>query len=403
MPSSPSAPRGLPAASRRRGLVGLAIGTLLGLTACASQSPAPRTVRVTPPIAAAQQPPPVARAALLLPLSGQTAPLGQAMLNAATMALFEEAPNGVEFLPRDTAGSAAGAAAAARQAIADGARALIGPLTSAEAAAVVPVARAAGVPMLAFTNDTQRAAENAWVLGITPQQQVRRIVGATAQEGAQRFVLAAPNTDFGRALADGMRSAAIDLRLPPPVIALHPAGADPAMAAGAARAAAPQADALLLGETGDRARRFVAAYAAEARAALAEGAAPGQGPELLGTALWLNDPVLRLDGALAGARFPGPASATRERFEQRYAEAFREAPPRVAATAHDAAALTARALRSGTPLGAITANGAFDGADGPLRLLPGGQTQRGLAIYTLSATGDAVVLDDAPVPAGTGF
>ena len=396
--------RGLPAAARRRGLIGLAAATLLGLAACAPQSPAPGVVGIAPPIgAAAPQAAPMARAALLLPLSGQTAPLGQAMLNAATMALFDEAPSGVEFLPRDTAGTPAGAAAAARQAIADGARAIIGPLTSAEAAAVAPVARAAGVPMLAFTNDAQRAGENTWVLGITPQQQVRRIVSATAQEGAQRFVLAAPNTEFGRALAEGMRSAAADLRLPLPAIALHPATADPAMAAGAARAAAPQADALLLGETGDRARRFVAAYAAEARAALADGAAPGPGPELLGTALWLNDPALRADGALAGARFPGPDASARARFEQRYAEAFRDTPPRVAATAYDAAALTARALRSGTPIGTVTATRAFDGADGPVRLLPGGQTQRGLAIFTLSATGDAVVLEDAPAPAGAGF
>lgn len=345
----------------------------------------------------------MARAGLLLPLSGQNAPLGQAMLNAATMALFDEAPSGVEFLPRDTAGSPAGAAAAARQAIAEGARTIIGPLTSAEAAAVAPVARAAGVPLLAFTNDAQRAGENAWVLGVTPQQQVRRIAEASAREGAQRFVLAAPNTEFGRALAEGLRGAAADLRLPPPAIALHPPGADPAMAAGAARAAAPQADALLLGEGGDRARRFVAAYAAEARAALAEGAVPGQGPALLGTAQWLTDPALRADGALAGARFPGPDASARTRFEQRYAEAFRDTPPRVAATAYDAAALAARALRSGTPLGTVTAVRAFDGADGPVRLLPGGQTQRGLAVYVLSATGDAVLMESAPAPAGVGF
>jgi ABC-type branched-subunit amino acid transport system substrate-binding protein len=380
----------------------LAAATLLGLAACAPQSPAPGFVGTARPIGA-PQPAPLARAALLLPLSGQAAPLGQAMLNAATMALFDEAPTSVEFLPRDTAGTPAGAAAAARQALADGARAIIGPLTSAEAAAVAPVARGAGVPMVAFTNDAQRTGENAWVLGITPQQQVRRIVSATAREGAQRFVLAAPNTEFGRALADGLRSAASDLRLPPPAIALHPASADPAMAAGAARAAAPQADALLLGEGGERARRFVAAYAAEARAALADGVAPSQGPELLGTALWLNDPVLRAEGALAGARFPGPDSTARARFEQRYAEAFRDAPPRVAATAYDTAALTARALRSGAPLGTVTASGAFDGADGPVRLLPGGQTLRGLAIYTLSATGEALLLEAAPAPAGAGF
>lgn len=379
----------------------LAVAAVLGLAACAPQSPGLGPVGVAPPFGGPAAPQGV-RAAMLLPLSGQNAPLGEAMLNAGTMALFDEAPSGVEFLPRDTGGSAAGAAAAARQAIGEGARALVGPLTSAEAAAVAPVARAAGVPMLAFTNDAQRAGEGAWVLGITPQQQVRRVVAAASREGAQRFVLAAPNTEFGRALAEGLRGAAADLGLPAPSIALHPGSADLGMAAGAARAAAPQADALLLGETGERARRFVAAYTAELRAARPD-ALPGEGPVLLGTALWLNDAALRADGTFAGARFPGPDAGSRARFEQRYRDAFGETPPRIAAAAYDAAALAARALRSGTPMESVTAVRSFEGADGPVRLLPGGRTLRGLAIYALSTGGEPALLDSAPDPAAAGF
>jgi len=387
----------------RRGLAALALSAVLGLAACAPQSPAPGFVGIAPPIGAAPAAPQADRAALLLPLSGQNAPLGQAMLNAGTMALFDEAPGGVEFLPRDTGGTPAGAAAAARAAIGEGARILVGPLTSAEAAAVAPVARGAGVPMLAFTNDAQRAGPNAWVLGITPQQQVRRIVAAASREGAQRFVLAAPNTEFGRALAEGLRGAASDLGLPAPAIALHPAAADPAMAAGAARVAAPQADALLLGETGDRARRFALAYAAEMRAMQAATDPAAQGPVLLGTALWLNDPALRTEGALVGARFPGPDANARARFEERYREAFGATPPRVAAAAYDASALAARALRGRTSPDAVTALRSFDGADGPVRLLPDGRTQRGLAIYALSTSGEAALVDSAPEPAGAGF
>jgi ABC-type branched-subunit amino acid transport system substrate-binding protein len=348
-----------------------------------------------------------ARAAMLLPLTGPQAPLGQALLQAGTMALFDEAPNGVEFLPRDTGGTPSGAAAAARAAIAEGARALVGPLTSGEAAAVAPVARAAGVPMLAFTNDVQRAGEGVWVLGMTPEQQVRRVAAAAARDGAQRFVLAAPANEFGRALATALREALRDLGLPQPAIALHPSNADMAMAATAARLASPQADALLLGETGERARRFAAAYAAERGAAPpAEGdplQAPGQGPRMLGTALWLNDSALRGDSTLDGAWFPGPDATARARFEARYRDAFGDTPPRIAASAYDAAALTARALRVGTPVATITAQQSFAGADGPVRLLPGGQTLRGLAIYALAPGGEAVVVDPAAEPAGAGL
>jgi ABC-type branched-subunit amino acid transport system substrate-binding protein len=380
----------------RRIAAGLAAAVLVALSACAPQAPRPGFGGYAQPALPAAPVPASGRAALLLPLTGPQAPLGQAMLNASYMALFDEAPSGVEFAPRDTGGTPAGAQAAARAAIADGARMLIGPLTSGEAAAVVPAARAAGVPVLAFTNDAQRSGEGAWVLGVTPAQQVRRVVAAASQQGASRFALAAPDNEFGRALAAGLRGAAADLGLPPPAIALHPSNADPTMAAGAARATAGTVDALLIGETGERARRFASAWAAGAGEA---GAAPVR---LLGTALWLNDPGLRGESALAGAWFPGPDGAARARFEGRYREAFREPAPRVAAAAYDAAAIAARALRSGTPVGLVTASGSFPGADGPVRLLPGGQTQRGLAVYAVSPGGDPVLVEPAPAPGGPG-
>lgn len=347
---------------------------------------------------------------MLLPLSGPQAPLGQAMLNAGTLALFDEAPSGVEFAPRDTGGTPTGARAAAQAAIAEGARVLVGPLTSAEAAAVVPVARAAGVPVLAFTNDAQRSGEGAWVLGTTPQQQVRRVVAAAARDGAQRFALAAPNTEFGRALAAALRDATTDLGLPRPVVVLHPSNADPAMAAGGAQSAR-EADALLIGETGERARRFAAAWAATAAApplspdAEADpGAAwPPSGPRLLGTTLWLNDPALAGEPSLGAAWFPGPDGRARARFEARFRDTFGETPPRVAAAAYDAAGLAARALRANAPLSSLTATQSFPGAEGPVRLLPGGQTLRGLAIYALSPGGEPVLIEPAADPAGPGF
>jgi hypothetical protein len=48
------------------------------------------------------------RVALLLPLSGQQAPLGQALQQAAELALFAQNDPRVEFVPLDTAGTATG-------------------------------------------------------------------------------------------------------------------------------------------------------------------------------------------------------------------------------------------------------------------------------------------------------
>ncbi|MGH6996137.1 MAG: ABC transporter substrate-binding protein, partial [Stellaceae bacterium] len=104
--------------------------------------PAPPTaVAPTPP--APSGPP---RIALLLPLSGPSAAFGTALLDAAQMALFDQPDSGIALLPRDTGGTADGAAAAARDAIQQGARIIIGPLLAAEVEAAKPSAAAANVP-----------------------------------------------------------------------------------------------------------------------------------------------------------------------------------------------------------------------------------------------------------------
>jgi ABC-type branched-subunit amino acid transport system substrate-binding protein len=368
----------------------------LGLAACGPQVLRPATVS---PGAVAPTEPPRARAALLLPLSGTNAPLGHALLNAATLALFEQAGSQVEFLPRDTGSTPSGAQAAARAAIADGAQILVGPLTSAESAAAAVPARSAGVPMLAFTNDASQSGSGVWVLGLTPEQQVRRVAAAAAAAGAQRLALITPQGEFGRALAGALRGAASDLGLPSPVVSTYPASADFTMAAQnlLQQMGGTPPDAVLIAESGERAKRMAAAFST----AMPTDA---EAPRLLGHALWGQDPaLLQGEPALSGAWFAAADPQSRARFESRYREAFGQVPPRLAGAAYDAAGLAARALRVGPGMHATPATGeAFFGADGPLRLMPTGQAVRGLAIFAISPSGEPVLVDPASIPSGAG-
>src|SRR5258708_35122958 len=79
--------------------------------------------------------------ALLLPLSGPSAGIGRAMLDAAQLALFDIADEHFTLLPRDTEGTPEGASRAASAAIAGGAELILGPLLSAEGAAGQPGGR----------------------------------------------------------------------------------------------------------------------------------------------------------------------------------------------------------------------------------------------------------------------
>jgi len=360
----------------------------VGLAACAPQAS-------RPPAGAPLPEPPRSRIALLLPLSGAQAPLGLAMQQAAELALFDRGNRNVEFLPLDTGGSASGAAEAARRAVAMGARIIVGPLTAAETSAASGPARAARIPILAFTNDAAQAGPGVWTLGVTPAQQVRRVVAAAMAEGAQRFGLAAPEDPFGRALAAALRAEAREWGLPEPVVVLHGARANPGAVAQDLAARAPDGlDAVMLGSTGAMARQIAGALAAAGLA--------NPPPRILGHALWAQDAGLGQEPALTGALFAAPDPESRARFDARYERAFGERPPRLAGIAYDAAGLAARVVL--TPRGQAGPNTGevFDGVDGPVRLQPEGVVQRGLALFAVEPMGEARMVQPAPRPGAAG-
>lgn len=379
----------LPRLSLPRRLPLLALACLVALAACGPQVSGPAARQPLPDTARS-------RIALLLPLSGAQAPLGTAMQQAAELALFERGNRAVDFLPFDTgSGSPSGAAQAARQAIAAGARIIVGPLTAPETSAASAPARAARVPVLAFTNDAAQSGPGVWTMGVMPAQQVRRAMGGAMAGGAQRFALAAPDDPFGRVLAAAMRAVAAEWGLPEPVVVLHGARANPnAVAQDLAQRGANGIDAVMLGSTGAQARQIAAALGP---AGLASPA-----PRILGHALWAQDAGLGQEPALHGAIFAAPDPASRQRFDARYEGAFGERPPRLAGVAYDAAGVAARVVL--TPRGETGPNTGevFDGVDGPVRLQPDGVVQRGLALFAVEPSGEPRMLERAPTPGTAG-
>src|SRR5215475_3203046 len=132
--------------TRRRSLAGLLAATGAGLAGCSgfsslpSLSPAP----AGPPVPETTLGTGQVRVALILPLSapGNAGVAGQAMRNAAELALAEfNAPN-VQILVKDDAGTPDGARAGAQQAIDQGAEIILGPLFAQSVTYVGQVARA---------------------------------------------------------------------------------------------------------------------------------------------------------------------------------------------------------------------------------------------------------------------
>ena len=357
------------------------------------------------------------RVAILLPLSGARAELGQAMLHGAQLAF--EGPGASSLDPKDTGGTPEGAAAAARSAIGDGAGLILGPLTSAETAAVAPIARSANVAVLAFTNDPAQAQPGVWTLGITPGQQVRRLVAAASGQGKSQIAAMLPESDFGHAMGQALLQATASEGLPSPNVRYYGRGM-PAINAAArdvsgyatrrgpidaqireARAlgtpegrrqaqdlaktgiAAPSFSALLLADTGGEALSEIAAvlpYYDVDRSAV----------KIMGPALWASPSSG--SGQFPGAWYAAPDPVARGNFEQSFAAKFGSPPPPVADLAYDAASI-ARVLggHGGYSVGALTQPAGFVGADGWFALLSDGQVRRALAVFAIERGGPQMV------------
>jgi branched-chain amino acid transport system substrate-binding protein len=144
------------------------------------------------------------RVALLVPQTGPNADVGNAIANATTLALLDTKSDRVRITTYDTA---LGPAAAARQAVADGNKLILGPLLSEDVTAVAPIARAANVPVLSFSNDSGVAGNGVFIMGFVPGQSVDRVVGHARTTGLRRFGALVPKSVYGDRAAAAFREA----------------------------------------------------------------------------------------------------------------------------------------------------------------------------------------------------
>lgn len=366
------------------------------------------------------------RVGILLPLSGRFAPEGRAMLNAAQLALFDVASNQFMLLPRDTAGTAAGAANATTALLADGVDLVLGPLFSEEVAAVTPLTQARGVNVIAFSTDTGVAGNGVYLMGHTSRQQVRRLVNHALGAGLPRIALLAPDTPYGRDVARELHLATAELGgavVRTMYYAPDASNANEVVRALADYDARREAleferralrerddevsqralkrlstldtlgeltfDALLLPDGGARLRQVVPL--------LPYYDIDPTKIRLMGTGLW-EDPHTLSEPTLAGGWFVGPPAEARAGFERRFTDTYGETPHRLATMAYDATALAAALSAAGAGFDRRTLGNArgFAGTDGVFRFDARGLPERGLAVYEISARGAALIVGPPP-------
>lgn len=295
------------------------------------------------------------RIALLLPLSGDAAPLGRILLDAAQMALFDLGGVPIELMPLDDKGTVDGAVEAAHKAMDSGASLVIGPVFSPSAAAVGNAVASRNINVLSFTNDSSVAGGNVFTLGITPEQQVMEAVSFARELGKGRAAILAPDNPFGLKIANAVTGGMARLGGSVTHRVLYRPNVDfnsPEWFGQLAQLKAGGFDLLVAPEGGPRLKVMAGV--------VQSSLTPGSPPQWIGSLLW-NDLALAQEPVLNGGLFaaPQPDRAERTAFGARFRQSYNRDPNLLASLAYDAVALAG--LLSQDP--SAQQNGQFFSAD----------------------------------------
>lgn len=323
------------------------------------------------------------KVAILLPLSGKNAALGQAMLNAAQLAVFDVADNNFELMPRDTGVSPE---AATQDAIASGAQLLIGPLFASNVAAVKPLAQNAHINMLVLSTDISLAGSDVFVMGFAPAAQVERVVAFAHAHGLHNFAAIVPKNTYGDLVGEVFQSAV--QRAGDQLVAYetyNPLSHDSDRAVADLAAARDHIDALFLPESGDELARI--------SGQLLGAGFDNQKIRPLGTGLWDVPGLGQNASFIIGGWYAASDPKARQNFVTAYRQTYGDDPPRLVTLAYDATALAAMLAKRGGSFDriALTNPNGFAGIDGIFRLTQEGLVERGLAVDQVTEGGDQAI------------
>ncbi len=334
--------------------------------------------------------------AMLLPVSsgqGGDAVISRGLENAARMAAAGLGGVNVNITVYDTAGQSAQAATVAREAVSQGADVIVGPLRSDAAAAVGVAVANSNVSVLSFSNNTEIAGGNVFVLGHTFQNTANRVVGYAARQGRNQIVVTHANTLAGQVARDSILRAAqasgatVAGTVPyefsqTGVINVVPEIVDLVRSTGA--------NSLMLTSDSAGALPFFAQL-------LPENGLDTDEVQMLGLTRWDTPPQTLAFAGLQGGWFAVPDPSATADFDARYTATYGEAPHILAALGYDAIQAVGETAASAGRLSGVelAASAGFNGANGVFRLLSDGTNERAMAVAQV-IDNQVAVIDPAP-------
>jgi outer membrane PBP1 activator LpoA protein len=260
--------------------------------------------------------------------------------------------------------------------------------------AVAPIAKAAGVPVLSFSNDVSVAGNGVYLMGYVPGQSIDRVVQYARSRGVSTFAGLIPNGLYGeRASTAFLRSVE---GAGGSVVSLQTYGRTAGGITSATtrlNAKAPY-DAVLVADAGTT--------AAVAAPLIKRGS--GASTRILGTELWNSENGLAAKPALSGAWFASVSDRLYRQYAAKYRARYNAGPYRLSSLGYDAVLLTVRIARDwpvgrAFPEGKLRDGDGFAGIDGAFRFGRDGIAERALEVQEIQG-GSLVTV--SPAPSGFG-
>jgi ABC-type branched-subunit amino acid transport system substrate-binding protein len=336
--------------------------------------------------------------ALLVPAgSGQAGDetLAKSLQNAARLAISDLGNVRIDLRVYPTAGHPGQAQAMASKAISEGAKIILGPVFAQEANAAGVVAAAQGVNVLSFSNNSDIAGGNVYVLGQTFDSTAARLARYAVRNGKSRIMIVNDANTAGQlgraAIQRGVQAAGGSI-VGAESYEFSQNGVVQAAPRIAREAQSAGADAVFLTADTAGALPLITQMLAE------NGLTPATS-QFIGLTRWdIPAATMSLPG-VQGGWFALPDPQLYQQYRSRYQAAFGESPHPISGLAYDGIAAIGALIKQGKANAltgsALTQGAGFVGVSGIFRLRSDGTNERGLAIAQIRDN-QLVVIEAAP-------
>jgi hypothetical protein len=294
-----------------------------------------------------------------------------------------------------TAGKAAQAQTAARNAVADGARIIVGPLHAESANAAAVAVADKGVNVLAFSNNPTIAGGNLFILGQTFNTTANRLAGFAARQGKKRILAVYSDNLAGQLGRNAIEQAvtASGAQFAGSVgYEFSQQGVASAVPQIRAAAAQSNADAIFMTSNTAGALPLFSQMLPEA------GLSPSE-TQYIGLSRWDVPAQTTALPGVQGGWFAIPDPQRNAAYKSRFQAANGNIPHVISSLAYDGIAAIGALAKSGgrdaLSRARLTQSAGFEGVGGVFRFRADGTNERGLAVATIRDQ-QVVVLDPAP-------